>query len=400
MINPSASGWIDKFFTEQKFLKETVSNAPDTLYHQVRETGFIYGHIISFKTRSPIETKGWFKGEISKVALLNTLYAIFCLTEKEINPENFIKQTVAFYNQMNPQGFSLLKKILPKNSPSLTLEKIIDERVQTNDTVISKNFSHLVTNALLFIDVLAFRQYLIHGLIPEKYLKKIEETVVNIVTLALKIKSNKTQYDDLLIKLFEASIRYSKFSKNSVQNLETIQLDYFTNDLEKYYLIDIAGMALWSDGKIENNEAYFLHSLAEVLSISDHFVNDSISSTNDFITKHKKEIPYFNYSNPVKHFYDQTTQSVITLVSRNKKRLVKEIVQSKELMVLLAYSTRRDLNEKEKKKVKKQLLDICKTIPSLTIFLLPGGTLLLPILIKFIPTLLPSAFNENLEEIE
>jgi len=214
------------------------------------------------------------------------------------------------------------------------------------------------------------------------------------------VKSNKTQYDDLLIKLFEASIRYSKFSKNSVQNLETIQLDYFSNDLEKYYLLDIAGMALWSDGKIENNEAYFLHSLAKVLSVSEDFVDDSISSTNDFITKHKKEIPYFNYSNPVKHFYDQTTQSVITLMSRNKKRLVKEIVQSKELMLLLAYSTRRDLNEKEKKKVKKQILDICKTIPSLTIFLLPGGSLLLPILIKFIPTLLPSAFNENLEEIE
>ena len=218
--------------------------------------------------------------------------------------------------------------------------------------------------------------------------------------MALKIKSNKTAYDDLLIKLFEASIRYSKFSKNSVQNFETIQLQYFTNELEKYYLIDIAGMALWSDGEIENNEAYFLHSLADVLSISDNFVDNSISSTNDFITKHKKDIPYFNYSNPVKHFYDHTAQSVITLISRNKKRLIKEIVQSKELMVLLAYSTRRDLNEKEKKKVKKQILEICKTIPSLTIFLLPGGSVLLPILIKFIPTLLPSAFNENLEEIE
>ena len=38
-------------------------------------------------------------------------------------------------------------------------------------------------------------------------------------------------------------------------------------------------------------------------------------------------------------------------------------------MLLLAHSTHRDLDEKEKKKVKKQLLDICKTIPSLTIFL-------------------------------
>jgi hypothetical protein len=65
-------------------------------------------------------------------------------------------------------------------------------------------------------------------------------------------------------------------------------------------------------------------------------------------------------------------------------------------MILLAISTRRDLDEKKRKKVKKQLLDICKTVPSLTIFF-PGGSLLLPILIKFIPKLLPSAFNENLD---
>ena len=133
------------------------------------------------------------------------------------------------------------------------------------------------------------------------------------------------------------------------------------------------------------------------MEIPDEFVTDSISKTNEFINKYKKEIPYFNYSNPVKHFYDQTTQTVVTLITRNKNRLVREIVQSKELMVLLAYSTRRDLDAKEKKKVRKQLLDICKTIPSLAIFLLPGGSLLLPIFIKFIPTLLPSSFNENLE---
>ena len=398
MINPSTSGWIAKFFYKQKFSEQTVNETSDSFYDKVRNTGFIYGHIISFVIEKPINTKGWFKEEISKVALLNTLFGVYALTKKETNTENFISETVAFYNQMHPEGFNLFKKILPKNNPSLTLEKIIDERVQTNDSIISKNFSHLVTNALLFMDVLAFRQYIIHGAIPEKYLKKIEETIVNIVTLALKIKSNKTQYDDLLIKLFEASIRYSKFSKDSVQNLESLQLDYFTNELEKKFLIDIAGMALWSDGVIENNEAYFLHKLAETLGISDSFVNQSIKNTNNFIIEHKKDIPYFNYSNPVKHFYDQTTQSVVTLVSRNKNRLVKEIVQSKELMLLLAYSTRRDLDEKEKKKVKKQLLDICKTIPSLTIFLLPGGSLLLPILIKFIPTLLPSAFNENLEK--
>ena len=398
MINPSVPGWIDKFFSEQKISEMELVTESDSFYDTLRKTGFIYGHIISLDTKSAIPIKGWFKEEVSKVALFNSLLGVYVLTKQRLNWNEFIVETVSFYNEMHPEEFNLLKKILPKNSPSLTLEKFIDERVQTNENIISKNFSHLVTNALLFIDVLAFRQYLIHGTIPEKYLKKIEETIVNIVTLALKIKTNKSQYDDLLIKLFEASIRYSKFSKNANLSLETLQLDYFTNELEKKYLIDIAGMALWNDGILENNEAYFLYQLAETLSVSDEFVKQSINDTNNFIFKHKKEIPYFNYSNPVKHFYDQTTQSVVTLIARNRTRLVKEIVQSKELMILLAYSTSRDLDEKEKKKIKKQLLDICKTIPSLTIFLLPGGSLLLPILIKFIPTLLPSAFNENLED--
>lgn len=397
MINPSATGWIEKFFTKLKLSEQIVPETEAEFYQNLRDTGFIYGHIITIEAPFEIQTKNWFKEEISKTALLNALYRVFLLTTKENDSSNFIDNANHFYKQMHPEGFSLFKKIVPKNSSALTLEKIIDERVQTNDNVINKNFSHLVTNALLFIDVLAFRQFLIQGQIPEKYFKKIEETIVNIVILALKIKNNKSQYDDLLIKLFEASLRFSKFSKKENITLETLDLEYFTDELEKKYLVDMAGMALWSDGKIENNESYFLHTLAQTLLVTDEFVALSIINTDSFINKHKKEIPYFNYSNPVKHFYDQTTKSVITLISRNKTRLVKEILQSKELMLLLAHSTHRDLNEKEKKKVKKQLLDICKTIPSLTIFLLPGGSLLLPLLIKFIPKLLPSAFNENLD---
>ncbi|WP_348799625.1 LETM1-related biofilm-associated protein [Flavobacterium adhaerens] len=397
MINPSATGWIEKFFTKLKLSEQIVPETEAEFYQNLRDTGFIYGHIITIEAPFEIQTKNWFKEEISKTALLNALYRVFLLTTKENDSSNFIDNANHFYKQMHPEGFSLFKKIVPKNSSALTLEKIIDERVQTNDNVINKNFSHLVTNALLFIDVLAFRQFLIQGQIPEKYFKKIEETIVNIVILALKIKNNKSQYDDLLIKLFEASLRFSKFSKKENITLETLDLEYFTDELEKKYLVDMAGMALWSDGKIENNESYFLHTLAQTLLVTDEFVVLSIINTDSFINKHKKEIPYFNYSNPVKHFYDQTTKSVITLISRNKTRLVKEILQSKELMLLLAHSTHRDLNEKEKKKVKKQLLDICKTIPSLTIFLLPGGSLLLPLLIKFIPKLLPSAFNENLD---
>ncbi len=398
MINPSAHGWIDKFFLEQKALPEKPLDDAETFYLGTRGTGFIYGHIVSFYALEHINPQGWLHDEISKTALLNSLYGTYRLLTANPSSADFIQKAVAFYNEMNPQSFNLFKKVLPSSSASLTLEKIIDDRVQTNDNIISKNFSHIVTNALLFVDVLAFRHFLDEGHIPEKYLKKIEETIVSIVTLALKTKANKSQHDDLLIKLFEASVRYSKFSKVNIQNLDELQLDYYTDLLERQYLVDIAGLALWSDGKVEKDEAYFLYAIGQVLGVSEAFVAQSIESTDQFISKYRKEIPYFNYSNPVKHFYDQTTQLVLTLISRNKKRLVKEISESKELMVLLAHSTTRDLDKAEKRKVKKQLLDVCKTIPSLTIFLIPGGSLLLPILIKFIPQMLPSAFNENLDQ--
>ena len=78
-----------------------------------------------------------------------------------------------------------------------------------------------------------------------------------------------------------------------------------------------------------------------------------------------------------------------------KKRLFLELNESGELEKLYVQSNKRELTKDEKNKVIDQLLDICKTIPSLTIFLIPGGTLLLPILINFIPSLLPSALNEN-----
>ena len=397
MINPSAHGWIDKFFAEQKHLQLPVVPYPLAFYKNTRQTGFIYGHVVSFDTPNLIDTRGWISEEFSKVALLNTLYGIYGLVTHETNPKDFIAKAINFYQEMHPKGFNLWDKMLPENSPAVNLEKIIAERIQTNKGIIGKNFSHILTNALLFVDVLAFRQYLINNYIPNNYLKKCEETIVSIVSLALNTKLKKSQYDDLLIKLFEASVRYTKFSKTTVANLEELGLEYFTSDLEKLYIIDMAGMALWNDEIMEKDEISFLYELASIMNVSENFVAESIISTDKFIEKYKKQIAYFNYSNPVKHFYDQTTQTVKVLITRNKSRLTKELSNNADLMLLLTQSTQRSLNEKEKKKIKKQLLEICKTIPSLTIFLLPGGSLLLPILIKFIPQILPSAFNENLE---
>jgi hypothetical protein len=397
MINPSAPGWIAKYFLDEKLVPVPTGNAAE-FYISLRQTGFIYGHIVAIQTQEKLPLHNWLSDEISKLALLHALYGVYQLSCPAGDSQQFIAKAVAYYDEMHPQGFNWLQKVLPNSSASNHLEKIIDERVQTNDNVISKNFSHIVTNALLFVDVLAFRYFLTAGEIPEKYVKNMEETLVSLVSLALKTKTNKSPHDDLLIKLFETSVRYTKFSITTVPSLNGIAFDYFTDPLAQYYLLDMAGLALWSDNQLDNEEQFFLYQVAQKMEIEDAFVANSITNTSSFIAQHKQEIPYFNYSNPVKHFYDHSTQLVTTLIQRNKKRLAKEISESKELMVLLAYSTQRDLDKDEKKKVKKQLLDICKTVPSLTIFMIPGGSLLLPLLIKFIPQLLPSSFNENLAD--
>ena len=94
-----------------------------------------------------------------------------------------------------------------------------------------------------------------------------------------------------------------------------------------------------------------------------------------------------------------TVEEIKELLHKNKMRLHKELQQSKESVSLIKKATHASLSEEEKEKVKVQLLDICKAVPAFTVFMLPGGALLLPLLIKLIPDILPSAFRDDEEPI-
>jgi Mg2+/Co2+ transporter CorC len=89
-----------------------------------------------------------------------------------------------------------------------------------------------------------------------------------------------------------------------------------------------------------------------------------------------------------------TKEEVTDLIEKNKQSFLQEVKESKELLFLIKESATRKLTDDEKNKVKEQLLDICKSIPAFAIFMLPGGALLLPLLIKMIPNILPSAFRD------
>lgn len=83
-------------------------------------------------------------------------------------------------------------------------------------------------------------------------------------------------------------------------------------------------------------------------------------------------------------------------IQDNLRRVVQEVKETGELAKLLTVASVRELTPEEFAKVKAQLLDVCRTIPALAVFMIPGGAFLLPLLIKALPfSILPSAFNDE-----
>ena len=165
--------------------------------------------------------------------------------------------------------------------------------------------------------------------------------------------------------------------------------------LERLYFLDLACMATWSDLKIDKGEQQFFDKIQVRFKFTNHQINDAISSVDYFYKQHKNDVALLSTKNLAERFYDNSSSLVKKLISRNSKKLFQELKESNELVVLLSQSTVRDLTDEEVNKMQEQLLDVLKSIPSLAIFMLPGGAVLLPLFIKFIPKLLPSAFDDN-----
>lgn len=399
-MNPSATGWINKYLIEYaQDLKHLSAYSLEEFYQELKKVGFIYGtNLIPVSQRQNADFK-LTQEELAKVNLFTALSIVYFHHNPKNDHELCLQTIISFYASLKRTHQSLFQfKWSSRTKPERELESILHQRVQTNNSYLQKNFSNIVTNALLFIDVLAFKNYLSKTHEPCWFATRIEELLVNTIYLALKEKKLKGKYDKIIIKLIQSSLRYHEVKVDKIKDIKNLNFDILQTKVEKLYLIDMIGMTLYSDEIIDETEKHFITKLSNKLNISNHQLNSSIQFLYDFVEKNKSEIYYFNTAHPVKYFYDKTYRSISLLINRNKKRIVNEISESKELMNLLLISSYRELTFNEKKKVKIQLLDIFKTIPSLALFALPGGSLLLPIVIKMIPSILPSSFNENSKE--
>src|SRR5690606_18513562 len=386
-MNPSASGWIKKLLKDISTQDLNFKLDEQSFYDALKTCGFIYGSNVAI-VHKLFEVNDLSNEELCKV---NLLLAFYQKHQNRATEEKFVESVINFYNLINKSKTSIFDNILGKKKSNALLEDIINKRVHIDDNIFSKNFNYFITNALLYIDILAYDVFLKEKNISEAYLQKLEAVIETLAIEVFESKKKKSTYDNSLIRLFEASKRYNNFAAFKYDDI----IKNSNHPSEKQYIIDIACMTSWSDKVIEPNEQKFLLRLGYDLQIDADIINKSIDDVNTFYEINHNNIALLSSKNLVQNFYDNSSKMVIKLISRNSKRLSKELKESKELVKLISKSTKKDLSKEEQKKMQDQLLDIFKTIPSLAIFMLPGGAILLPLFVKFIPKLLPSAFDDN-----
>ena len=386
-MNPSAQGWIKKLLTELSVQDAFFKWDTSQFYEELRQCGFIYGSNVKC-LYSKYDNLDLTQEEFAK---LNLVLALIYIHKNFKSQHSYTDSVIDFYSSINEFKPSFFQELFGDKQGHELLEKIFHKRIHIDDNIITKNFNFFITNAVLFSDVLAYKTFLKEKSKVQDYLYKLEATIETGVYNAFDLKTNKTDYDKNLMKLFESSLRYKSGGLKSLEQL----LEFISDDMEKFYILDILTMATWSDRIIEKKERAFLNTVAKELNLDSEIVDTSLKQLSQFYTKYNDKIALLNSKNPVQTFYDNSGKMVSKLIKRNKKRLTQELKESKELLILLTKSTTTSLSPEEQKKVQNQLLDIFKSIPSLAIFMLPGGMLLLPIVIKFIPKLLPSAFDDN-----
>ena len=259
-------------------------------------------------------------------------------------------------------------------------------------------------NSLLFHDLLLYQDYN-NGADPKLLREKRGEVMLDMVKVVAAAANVDGDPEDEEFKIFEVFIASADlddkrhdiaedFFKNR-KSLDDIEFKYEKSWLLCRYILELAILTVWSDQEVVDSEHEFLNKLIEKLGIDEEEKDKSFIAIQSFVNKNQSKIPFLQDKGDMSMLMSGATDRWAKILGRSKDKLATELSQSKELVALIAKSTTGDLSKDEKDKVKRQFKDLARTIPSLGLFLLPGGSLLLPIILKIIPDLVPSAFRVN-----
>jgi hypothetical protein len=165
--------------------------------------------------------------------------------------------------------------------------------------------------------------------------------------------------------------------------------------LVRRFILEAILMVVLVDGVFDDLEREFVNALAAKLELFEDEMGQSQSALEAFLLQQGDRLNLTRAHSQTFRLAERLRERAAAAIRKNLDRLANEVRETHELYALLMKSARSNLTAEEKVKVRLQLMDIMKTIPALAIFALPGGGVILPILIRMLPfNLLPSSFED------
>ena len=409
-ISTGSRNWIRYFFHLHKKgvlsigFKFKSDSFGEMIHYVFNKTGILYGSALSNLYTSHKFVSHLTKEEKLKLLLFENLFFVYqCSNVKDqIDYNDFLNVLEQFYNKFEKK-ISLWDFDSDKET-SLKIEKILSERVKIKSNITRGNYwLNQSTNGLVFVDVLLFSDYLKNQEIdPVKHYDNFVFNLLYFLTKAAYSDGKIEEKEKRLLGYLLSSSHLKEDLKQKLANwisapnaLEEEVL-FKGSQLEYKLVFELCVFVACGTHTVHPNEERNLKNIGKALDLTNIEIDEAFLVGRTFVFKNKGSLAILNEDKSSGVLLKAIQKKWLLILGRNKEKIFSEIKESKELMDLIGKSAIRDLSTEEKDQFKTQFYDILKSVPSLAIFLLPGGAILLPIVIKLFPDLLPSAFKENI----
>lgn len=423
-MDPSSRNWltlfIDEFqlrlhgsFPKLQTIVATAHSLSDFAHIYIHTSGLFYGYAKNHQFVDYKNNDSWNDADDFKIALTEGFLWIYLLYkykgQKNLNTDKnsevlqeCIQKIYDFYVlfTMNDAQNRKYRGLLSQNDTIENIvEYIIDARV-SNPTMLKLDFwKGSQFNIFAGLDIMYFALWL-QGDYAYDRREDIKKEIVILSKHASSFENHSLKNGKTLVSYLISSGNFMQQTLESIENESDIDFSvcktcnsYFV----RLFLYDYAAFSCLCDNSLNVNEVLFLTDIARKLELNENDTQQSLMSITNFLLVNGEKIFYLQYGEGFDIIKKSFLNRFQGFVQKNKKKIVSEILESKELVELLRKSMNEDLSLEEKLKVREQIFDILKTIPSLAIFILPGGAFILPILLKILPEeiLMPSSFRNK-----
>lgn len=417
-INPGRKGWLKEYleFRQEMFLSFFKDTAEDrhpeeSLYRLLQPNGLLYGHPVL----GDIPQEEFELTNLNKMKILmaeSLINGSLILHHQEVNNEDDFSEVIMktvhnigdFYNNVYPE-LSVSSRTLfgRKKSPLEIAEKILEKRILMNDSK-GEFWLNFFNNSLLFLDIYFFGQWM-HANIDKNvavFFKAEKDTlrfsVVKVLAAAAHANKIIEEEEQGLFDYFLDSSHLNTKQKQEAriifnEGVQVTDIDLPTHNswiLKKYFL-ELAILTVWADRKLEDSEYSFLQKFNATLGFYEEDLENSLLAVEGFVLEHWEYLEVLRSEHDYSEVSQEYVERIRKMAERNAMRIAAEMQGKSELNSLLEKAKADDLSDKEASRLKNDLIEVLKKVPTFVIIGLPTTFLTLPMLLKILPSnIMPS----------